>query len=73
MRRERNRRGSAKTPRDNATQPRSRAAARAPQSPESAVINVLRKAARPLRLDEVAAAFGPAGAVQAEQEASRNW
>ena len=68
MRRERNRRGSAKTPRDNATQPRSRAAARAPQSPESAVINVLRKAARPLRLDEVAAEFGPAGAVQAEQE-----
>ena len=68
MRRERNRRGSAKTPRDNATQPRSRAAARAPQSPESAVINVLRKAARPLRLDEVAAEFGPAGAVQAEQD-----
>ncbi len=68
MRRERNRRGSAKTPRDKATQPRSRAAARAPQSPESAVINVLRKAARPLRLDEVAAEFGPAGAVQAEQD-----
>ena len=68
MRRERNRRGSAKAPRDNATQPRSRAAARAPQSPESAVINVLRKAARPLRLDEVAAEFGPAGAVQAEQD-----
>ncbi len=68
MRRDRNRRGSAKAPRDNATQPRSRAAARAPQSPESAVINVLRKAARPLRLDEVAAEFGPAGAVQAEQD-----
>jgi ribonuclease R len=68
MRRDRNRRGSAKAPRDNATQPRSRAAARAPQSPESAVINVLRKAARPLRLDEVAAEFGPAGAAQAEQD-----
>jgi ribonuclease R len=68
MRRERNRRGTAKAPRDNATQSRSRAAARSPQSPESAVINVLRKAARPLRLDEVAAEFGPAGAVQAEQD-----
>ena len=68
MRRDRNRRGSAKAPRDNATQPRSRAAARAPQSPEFAVIDVLRKAARPLRLDEVAAEFGPAGAAQAEQD-----
>jgi len=68
MRRDRNRRGSAKAPRDNATQPRSRAAARTPQSPESAVINVLRKAARPLRLDEVTAEFGPSGAAQAEQE-----
>ncbi len=68
MRRERNRRGSAKAPRDNATQARTRAAGRAPQSPESAVLNVLRKAARPLRLDEVTAEFGPAGAAQAEQE-----
>jgi ribonuclease R len=53
MRRERNRRGSTTTPRDNATQARTRAAGRTPQSPESAVLNVLRKAARPLRLDEV--------------------
>jgi ribonuclease R len=68
MRRDRNRRGSAKAPRDNAPQPRSRAAARAPQSPESAVLNVLRKAARPLRLDEITAEFGPTGAAQAEQE-----
>jgi ribonuclease R len=68
MRRERNRRGSAKAPRDNATQARGRAVARAPQSAESAVLNVLRKAARPLRLDEITVEFGPAGAVQAEQE-----
>ena len=67
MRRERTRRGSAKPPRD--TDKRSnRTPSRASKSPELAVLNVLRKAGRPLRLEEVTAAFGPAGAAQAEHQ-----
>lgn len=66
MRRERNRRSSAKTP--DRPEQRGRPAGRAVQTPELAVLNVLRKAGRPLRLDEVTAEFGAVGAAQAGQE-----
>ena len=47
---------------------RSRPSARTAVSPESAVLNVLRKAGRPLRLEEVTAEFGTSGAVEAEAQ-----
>ena len=72
MRRVRNRRGSPQTPHNtphnDAKNPRDRAAARVPQSAEQAVLTVLRKAGRPLRLDEVTAEFGPQGASEVEQQ-----
>ncbi|HET7204859.1 MAG TPA: hypothetical protein VFI92_15975, partial [Steroidobacteraceae bacterium] len=66
MRRDRNRRGSAKPGRG--TDERNRKPTRTPVSPDLAVLNVLRKAGRPLRLEDVTAAFGPAGAAQAEHQ-----
>ena len=42
--------------------------ARLPKSADLAVLNVLRKAGRPLKLDEVLAAFSRSGAVEAESQ-----
>jgi len=66
MRRVRNRRGTPKAPRSEPQH--ARKPGRAQKSPDLAVLNVLRKAGRPLRLEEVTAEFGPSGAAQAEQQ-----
>jgi ribonuclease R len=64
MRRQRNR---PPGPAPGGAGARPRAAGRSTQSPESALLGVLRKAQRPLRLDEIAAALG-IDAGQAEQQ-----
>jgi ribonuclease R len=63
MKRTRNRRKTESRQRPG-NPSRGRTNVRHPKSPDLAVLNVLRKAGRPLRLDEVAAAFGPTGAAQ---------
>jgi ribonuclease R len=66
MRRTRNRRNPEPARRAGQT-PRGRTTARTGQTADLAVLAVLRKAARPLRLDELRAAFSDSGAVQAEE------
>ena len=66
MRRTRSRRGAGTS--QHGETKRSRPSGRAVVSPETAVLNVLRKAGRPLRLEEVTVEFGTSGAVEAEAQ-----
>jgi ribonuclease R len=66
MRRDKNRRSPVKPP--HRAEPRSRSASRTAKTPELAVLNVLRKAGRPLRLEEITETFGATGAAQAGQQ-----
>jgi ribonuclease R len=69
MRRTRNRRKSTADGRPgDANAPRTRATVRLAPSADLAVLNVLRKAGRPLRLDELTASFSQSGAAEAEEQ-----
>ncbi|HWJ05993.1 MAG TPA: ribonuclease R [Steroidobacteraceae bacterium] len=67
MRRTRNRRKTESGPRPAKTK-RARATVRLAHSADLAVLNVLRKAGRPLRLEEVTATFSRSGAAQAQEQ-----
>jgi hypothetical protein len=68
MRRTRNRRKSEPDHRPGKSKaPRGRATVRLAKSADVAVLNVLRKAGRPLRLDELQAGFSRSGALEAEE------
>jgi ribonuclease R len=66
MRTVRNRRGKSRSSREK--EPRARGAGRLGPPADLAVLGVLRKAGRPLRLEEVTAEFGTLRASQAEQQ-----
>jgi len=67
MRRTRNRRPSAASQRPGKS-PRGRATSRLAKSTDLVVLDVLRKAGRPLKLEEVTASFSPSGVGEAEAQ-----
>jgi ribonuclease R len=67
MQRNRNRRSTSRTAQAAG---RPRKAQRSLPDPETAVLHCLRSAARPLRLEQVAAALGPVSGAQAEEQLS---
>jgi ribonuclease R len=68
MRRTRNRRPPQASQARTGAPPRSRASVRLATSADLAVLNVLRKAGRPLRLEEITGTFSQSGAVEAEEQ-----